>query len=130
MSQFKKREEYRFWHSPLVLAVMFCLVVLFSYNTVGLIAKERETIKNKDEEQSRIDDLQSRQTELTSDIAKLSTDEGKEESIRDKFQVVKPGENMVVIVDGDPQAPAAAPAPIDHSFWGFIKGLFTKKQSS
>ncbi len=127
MAQFKKREEYRFWHSPLVLVVLFCIVVLFAYNVIGLIEKEHETAKNKESELAKIDDLRNRQTELTSDIAKLSTDEGKEESIRDKFQVVKPGEKMVVIVDSNPQTQASADQSVDHSFWGFIKRMFTKK---
>jgi hypothetical protein len=127
MAQFKKREEYRFWHSPLVLAVLFCIVALFSYNTIGLIEKERETAKNKAEELNRIDDLRGQQTQLSNDIAKLGTDEGKEASIRDKFQLVKPGEKMVVIVDNDPQTQAPASPPVDHSFWGFIKSMFTKK---
>lgn len=127
MSQFKKREEYKFWHSPLFLAVLFCVVVLFAYNMIGLIAKERETANNKALELSKIDDLNKRQASLSTDIAKLQTPEGKEESIRDKFQVVKPGEKMVVIVDPDQSQTAASDQPIDHSFWGYIKRMFVKK---
>jgi cell division protein FtsB len=127
MAQFKKREEYHFWHSPLVLVALFCIVVLFAYNLVGLIGRERETAKNKASELAKIDDLRSRQTELSGDIAKLGTDEGKEESIRDKFDVVKPGEKMVVIVDSDPDTTAPVSQPVDNSFWGFIKRMFTGK---
>ena len=34
-----------------------------------------------------------------SDIKKLNTDEGIEETIREKFQVAKEGEKVVIIVD-------------------------------
>jgi cell division protein FtsB len=127
MAQFKKREEYRFWHSPLFLAVLFFAVILFAYNMIGLIAKERETQNNKVLELNKIDDLNKRQASLSTDIAKLQTPEGKEESIRDKFQVVKPGEKMVVIVDPAQQQATMDDQTVDHSFWGYIKRMFVKK---
>jgi cell division protein FtsB len=114
MAQFKKREEYRFWHSPLFLVVLFLIVLLFAYNMIGLIAKERETTKNKISELNKIDDLQKRDDTLSANIAKLKTSEGIEESIRDKFQVVKPGEQMVVIVDQNPVQTASDSQTVDH----------------
>jgi cell division protein FtsB len=124
MAQFKNKKKYSFWHSPLVLLVLFCILVIFAYNMVGLIKKEDETSKNKLSEMQKIDDLKRRQASLEHDIGKLNTDAGIEESVRDKFQVVKPGEKMVVIVD--PNEKEAPPdEPIDHSFWGFLKRLFS-----
>jgi len=124
MAQFKKKNEYHFWHSPIVLIALFLIVALFAYNTVGLIEKERETAQNKTDELNKIKDLQGRQQELSTDIAKLQTDEGKEEAIRDKFQVVKPGEKMVVIVDNQDNTPATSDGSTSHGFWSFIKRLF------
>jgi cell division protein FtsB len=121
----KKKGKYSFWHSPLSLLVLFCIVVLFAYNMIGLMKKEEETSKNKLSEMQKIDDLKKRQASLEHDIGKLNTEAGIEESVRDKFQVVKPGEKMVIIVD--PQEPKVSPdEAIDHSFWGFIKRIFSK----
>ena len=126
MSQFKNKPKYSFWHSPITLLVLFCLVVIFAYNMIGLIEKERDTNKNKISELKKIDELRKRESHLMDDINRLNTDEGIEESVRDKFQVVKPGEKMVVIVD--PNEKEALPEPeVDHSFWGFIKRIFSKK---
>jgi cell division protein FtsB len=128
MAKFNKQKEQKLWHSPLALLVLFLIVVVFSYNTIGLIIKERETTKNKESELMKIDDLRKRETSLSNDIARLSTDEGREESIRDKFQVVKPGEKMVVIVDEEQNAEAVDVTANDYSFWGFIKRAFSSKK--
>ncbi|MCE9517792.1 septum formation initiator family protein [Candidatus Nomurabacteria bacterium] len=128
MAKFNKQQEHKLWHSPLALIVLFLIVVLFSYNTIGLIIKERETNKNKESELMKIDDLRKREASLSSDISKLSTDEGKEESIRDKFQVVRPGEKMVVIVDEEQKTEIVDSTANDYSFWGFIKRTFSKKE--
>lgn len=93
---------------------------------IGLIQKERETNKNKISEFNKIEELRNRKETLSKDINKLNTEEGIEESVRDKFQVVKPGEKMVVIVDENVNQPILSEENIDHSFWGYIKRLFNK----
>ena len=128
MAEFnKKKDKYPFWHSPLILAVLFAVLVIFAYNMVGLVRRERETNKNKVLELNKIEELRSRQASLSSDIDKLKTDRGVEDTIRDKFQVAKPGEQMVVIVDDKSADDSNPPLPEDHSFWGFIKNMFEKK---
>ena len=126
MKQWKKNQKNSFWHSPLVLLVFFCLLVLFAYNMIGLIRKERETNKNKISELAKIDELRKREANLNKDISKLNTTAGIEESVRDKFQVVKPGEKMVIIVDEQEKKPSADGEAKDHSFWGFIKRMFSR----
>ena len=125
MAQFKNKSKYSFWHSPITLLVLFCLLAIFAYNMIGLIEKERDTNKNKIFELNKIEELRKREQHLKDDISKLNTDDGIEESVRDKFQVVKPGEKMVVIVDqNDKDIPPELPA--DHGFWSFIKRIFNK----
>ncbi|MEK7585842.1 MAG: septum formation initiator family protein [Patescibacteria group bacterium] len=126
MKQWKGKNKYKFWHSPLSLIVLFCILVLFAYNMIGLVQKERETNKNKITELNKIDDLRMREALLSKDIERLGTDEGVEESVRDKFQVVKPGEKMVVIVDENVKKDESPNTPVNHSFWGYIKRLFSK----
>jgi len=125
MAQFKKKNTYKFWHSPLALIVLFCVFIIFAYNMVGLVKKERETIKNKASELKKIEELRYRESALSRDIKNLNTEEGIEASVRDKFQVVKPGEKEVLIVDNKENTPTL-PKNDDHSFWGYIKRIFTK----
>jgi hypothetical protein len=65
-----------------------------------------------------------RQTELSARIAKLSTDEGIEESIRDKYQVAKVGESIVTIVDQQPSTIPPYSTTEKHGFWVWIKSFF------
>jgi cell division protein FtsB len=127
MAQFKKKDKYQFWHSPITLLIFFCILVIFAYNTIGLIEKERETNRNKISELTKIEELRKRENDLSKDINKLNTKEGIEESVRDKFQVVKPGEKMVIIADPQEKKPSDTDAVTDHSFWGFIKRMFSNK---
>ena len=126
MSEFKKKDDkYRFWHSPIALVVLFFILALFSYNMFGLVEKERETSKKKELILSQIDADKKREAALSNDIEKLRTQEGIEETIRDKYQVVKPDEKMVVITDENTSKNSQNDeSNIDHSFWGWIKRTF------
>lgn len=124
MNQFKGKKSNKFWHSPLMLIVLFLVLVLFAYNMVGLLKKERETSKNKASELSKIEELRKREATLSSEIEKLNTEYGVEESIREKFQVVKPDEKMVVIVEEKEKVSILEKDSKDHSFWGYVKKVF------
>lgn len=125
MAEFKKREQNSFWHSPLSLGVLFVIVVIFAYNMIGLIKKERETSKNKTLILDQINSLKTREQDLSSGIAKLKTAEGTEDTIREKYQVVKQGEKMLVIIDDKSTTPSnTTDLSKSHGFWNFIKNLF------
>jgi cell division protein FtsB len=125
MTKFNNNKiNYKFWHSPIVLIFLFCILVLFGYKIIDLIKKQIETAHKKELVLNQIDSLQKRQTSLSSDILKLGTDEGKEEIIREKYQVAKDGEKVVVIVDDSKSSSGPESGKIDHSFWGWIKRTF------
>lgn len=126
MEEFKKKKMNTFWHSPIALVVLFLMLVIFSYNMVGLFKKERETANTKTLIQNKIDELQVREKNLSTSIEQLKTEKGKEDVIRDKYQVVKPGEKMLVIVDqdGDSSEAEKAEALRKHGFLNWFKGLF------
>ena len=122
----KKKNTHNFWYSPIFLFIMLGVMIGFSYNLIVLIQKERDTNKNKIAELNKLDQLRSQKDSLTKDINTLNNSEGIEATLRDKYQVVKPGEKMVVIVDDKNPAPATD-STTDHSFWGFIKRMFNIK---
>jgi cell division protein FtsB len=124
MSEFNRKNKYNFWHSPLILIVLFCILILFAYNIIGLIEKERETTEKKNVILSNIETLRNREKTLSNDIGKLKTEEGVEETIRDKYQVVKEGEKMVVIVDEEKKENPLLPEETKHGFVEWIKRMF------
>ena len=52
-----------------------------------------------EETRKEISALEKRNAELTADIASLESDSGKESEIRKRFDVAKPGEKILIIVD-------------------------------
>ena len=126
MIEFKKKEKYHFWHSPLALSILFLILVFFAYNMIGLIEKERETSKQKEISLTKLDNLKNREQTLTNDISKIKTEEGIETAIREKYQVAKAGEKMVQIVDDNTTASVSTDSAGEHGFVSFLKRLFVK----
>jgi len=91
---------------------------------VGLVKKERETTKKRDLMLSNIETLRNREKVLNSEIEKLKTEEGVEEIIRDKYQVVKEGEKMVVIVDENKEVITLVEKDMKHGFVNWFKSFF------
>ena len=121
----KNRDSKNIWHSPLVLFVLLCIVLVFSYNMIGLIKKAHQTAKEKNVVLQQINDLNQRQTSLQTNINQLQNDAGVEQTIRNKYELVKPGEQMVVIVDpttSNSSNQSEASKPI--SFWSWLKSIF------
>jgi len=123
-----KDNNYKFWYAPITLVILFCVLVLFIYNTVGLIKKERQTANRKELVQDQIENLNKRKSSLEGDISKLETEEGKEEIIREKYQVAKEGEKMVIIVDSKNNIDSVKEEVVvdRHGFWNWVKRIFSK----
>ena len=63
------------------------------------MAKLGETSKNRQISEMKVVELKEFKEKLSYDIEKLKTDEGLEESIREKFGLIKEGEGLIVVVD-------------------------------
>ncbi len=124
MSNFKKNDQHKFWHSPLALFLLLGVLVIFVYNVVGLIKKERETNEKKSLVLDEIDSLKKREEALSTDIKKLETEQGIEDLIREKYQVVREGEKIVVIVDEDLKNDLKSINNPRHGFAEWFKGIF------
>jgi cell division protein FtsB len=125
MNEFKRKNKHNFWHSPLAIIVLFCLLIFSGYKVVGLIQKDKETTRKKELILKEIESLRKREESLSQDIAKFKTEEGIEGTIRDKYQVVKPGEKMVIIVDEE-EILSEDDSPTENSFWEWVRNLFKK----
>lgn len=127
LQNFQKKKNIK--HSSLVLFFILCVVLVFMYNMISLVEKSNETKKKKDIVSTQIDSLTEREISLQSNIDKLNTDIGTEETIRDKYQMVKPGERMVVIVDDnkkeiDTENKEVVGKDKNKGFVGFFINLF------
>lgn len=121
-----KGNNYKFWHSPVALIVFFVVLVLFGYKIIDLIQKERETAHKKELVLNQIDNLRQRENSFSKDISSLETEEGQEEIIREKYQVAKPNEKMVIIVDEEQVNPILKEEDNGHGFIEWLKNIFKK----
>lgn len=123
MRNFQQKRVFKdILHSKPVLILLGLLVLFFAWGVIGFMRKMIVTRENKIIAENKVLELQKQKDKLTSDIAKLQTPGGVEDSIRDKFGLVKPGEGEVVVVEDKNHPPT--PPDIGGGFWGFLKKLF------
>ncbi len=125
MKQFQKKSLYkRIVTSKIIVAILFILVLFFGHATWDVYLKERESAGYVVNANSQLSKMIDRKELLASEIARLETKEGIEEEIRSKYNVSKPGENVLIIVDKD--KPTTTPKQEDTSWWGRFKAWFNK----
>ena len=91
-----------FWRRVLLLALL--ILVLIGISGVWRIYnREIESSQLQQESATHLADLMKREQQLKADIENLNTARGKEAALRQQFQMGKPGEGMIVIVN--PKAP-------------------------
>ncbi|HWC57901.1 MAG TPA: hypothetical protein VG621_03055 [Candidatus Paceibacterota bacterium] len=71
-------------------------------------------------------DLQQKQTTLTQANAYLATPEGTEQALREKYNVVKPGEGIIIISDTSP-APSPPQSKVSRWWNAILQGLGIRK---
>ena len=110
----------KFIHSKLMLFIFGIFLLFFSFNVIKFAIKAVDTAKNKDNAQTKVTQLQTKKDQLNKDITDLNTQNGVENTIRDKFGLAKDGEGLVIITDNPDQIKQNN----NNSFWSKVKGLF------
>lgn len=128
MREFQKRRKLkeRLYSIPVLLVLLVLLFVALNgaWNMYGKYASNSAELSRMRAEAA---DMRERREELTGKLRYLETDKGVEEEIRNKYNVVKEGEEVVVIVDD-----RASTSPESRSekggffanIWSSITGIF------
>ncbi|MBP9701304.1 MAG: hypothetical protein KBD54_02825 [Candidatus Pacebacteria bacterium] len=105
-----------------MLALLFFFILLTSVISVaGKYFRIKAHIKELNQEKAI---LSAKHEALLKTNAYLATPEGQEQALRDKYNVVKPGEGMIVIVPAqDPEVPARRPSVVVRWWNSIIHGL-------
>ena len=121
----QKRKIKKRFYSRTVLIGLFIIALLFAKATWSVYQKKLESERNEKKAAAELADLEKRQQGLSVDINRLQTKTGVEKEIRDKFSVVKPGENMIVIVEpNQASTTASGGSGFFVRMWQTIKGWF------
>ena len=124
MKSFQRKRGWRnILHSRPVLAILFILLLIFAWSVIVFMGKMSITRENKKIAESQVTELEEQKLKLTAEIAKLGTSSGIEESIREKFPVVKEGEGVIIIVEDENQS--EVPEKKSGGFFSFL--FFWKK---
>ena len=100
-----------------VLALLGALVLFFSYEIIGFVGKMEVTRSNRERAEYKVAELKKEKEKLSSDIAKLKTEQGIEESIREKFGLAREGEGLIIVVEDRKQTVPETAAPSGFFSW-------------
>lgn len=122
----EKRRVRKILYSPGVLAALLIMFILISVSTVKVYLKSRLAVSKNEKVEQKIEELRKRKSELEKEIKRLQSNFGAEEEIRKKFNVMKPGEKVIVIVDKSEKIDfnEKKPAGFWKGVWGTIKEIF------
>lgn len=107
-------------HSPASYVVLVLLATLFVYSAVGAYKKSRLADNRMSASVGELAKLEEQKARLTTELENSKTDFGREKALREKFNVVKEGEQVIMIVDKQEEiTPAESPKT---GFWAKIFG--------
>ncbi len=94
-----KRALKKLFFGKLGIIFLLILFILFAKGTWGVYTKASFAQKNKERAVQELETLYKREMLLKEELAQLNTKRGLEEEIRQKFDVGREGERLIVLVD-------------------------------
>ncbi len=111
--------------SPKQLVWIIILLIVFTVTLKALYtlyARYTESTEDLARSEQTLEKLTIREAVLEKTLTNLNTDRGREYEIRTRFDVAKPGESVVIIVD-EP-ATTTPPVPVKKTWWQSVRDFF------
>lgn len=119
----QKRQIKSVMYSKVSFVVLFILVIFLSKATYNIYQKSKLSSENNLVVRREYESLKTRKDMLESEIDRLKTDNGVEEEIRGKFNVAKPGETVVVVINGTGSSMSNTDSS-NKGFWSSVFNIF------
>ncbi len=129
MREFQEKRKIRgFLYSKKIVILLLLVTALLFFFTIKVYLKSKNALSKNEETKKELVELEKRKTELEKDVNRFQSESGLEEEVRKKFNVQKPGEKVLIIVDKN-----AENGKIDSGnelndlfsqIWQWIKGKF------
>lgn len=101
MKEFQKKNNIKkMIYSRLVLILIFVVLFFFIKATIDFYQKASESKKRKERAETELLELQKRKYNLENKIESLNSPVGVEKELRERFDLVKEGEETILIGDG------------------------------
>ena len=122
---YKKRTLLSWLHSPLALGVLGIIILFMTSVVYQRYSIEQGMVARREEAADQLKQLEDRRAELEKKVEYLSNERGIEAEMRRNFDVARPGEQVVIILDGEKKADIEPLAPIQtdkpwYKFWWVI----------
>ncbi|HEY1037241.1 MAG TPA: septum formation initiator family protein [Candidatus Paceibacterota bacterium] len=131
MREFQQRNRTRKrLYSKTVLLVLFIFVLLVARGVVSVYFKERESRVEMERANEQRAELQARYDRIKDRSDHLQSDAGIEAEIRSKFDVIKEGEGVIVIVDKELPVVEEDKRGVLKKFWDSVVGVFKKDEAT
>jgi cell division protein FtsB len=126
MLDFQQKKQFnKIVYSKVNFVILLVLIIFLARSTYDIYKKYRVSADDYAIVKKDYDGLTSRKEMLSSEISRINTGTGMEEEIRSKFDVAKPGETVVVVVDGT-SSTSTDEGNTKNSFWSNILSIFKK----
>ncbi len=106
--------------------MLLILVFFIAKGVFGIYIKERDSRQELALLEKKKAELSDRLAKVSLNNDRLKTEEGIESEIRSKFDVVKEGEGVIVVVDEKLPVPEEDTRGFMKKFWDSVTGVFKK----
>ncbi|MES2223327.1 MAG: septum formation initiator family protein [Patescibacteria group bacterium] len=107
-------------YSRTTLVILLFIIILLAKGVFTLYLRNQESVDALRDTNNKVRDLKARQQMLSGEITKLNNNDGVEEEIREKFDVTKPGENVVIIVPDEVATTTEEKPSVFARFWHWL----------
>ncbi len=115
----RKPKLYSLWS----LLFLLVIIVLFTKGVIGVYEKAKSTKVDLQRLEAQKTDVESRYDTISKEASILKTSDGVESAIREKFDVAKKGEGVIVVVDKTIEQPVKEKGFVQR-VWDSVKGVF------
>lgn len=122
----QKRKLKKFLYSRPMLVILFILLLLLTKGTWNVYRKLHISQSNLDMVHRELEKLGEREQALAAEIKFLQTDTGIEAEIRDRYRVVKDGEEIAIIVNDEVETSTTTSKK--RGIWSKVRGIFSRDE--
>ncbi|MEI8062183.1 MAG: hypothetical protein WCG97_02700 [bacterium] len=115
----RKPKIYSLW----VLFSLLVIVALFAKGVISVYEKAKSTKVDLKRLEAQKTDVENRYDTISKEASVLKTSDGVESAIREKFDVAKKGEGVIVVVDKTIEQPVQEKGFVQR-VWDSVKGVF------
>lgn len=99
----EKRKIKSILYSRTTLAVLLVPILLMTYVALGAYEKKEQASERREALSAELATLEARAHDLEEDIAILSDPRGIESELRNRYEVGREGEEVIVFIDEEPE---------------------------